>query len=189
MKYLRRFNEAIVWETNEIVEEILEVIENDPFLLSNVVIMKSKYLKSSSNPSEGYFLKFHYKEMVIEVSKLSKDFYLYGKHNNTYRNRHNTYRNRHNTLIDGELHDLLYKSILDASERNSNLIWLLKDRGILKSNNTTNELLERIIEFDVIKGDSVDLISLNSLYDFYDIKFSKIADIDFFNHHNIKYIE
>lgn len=190
MKYLRRFNEAIVWETNEIVEEILEVIENDPFLLSNVVIMKSKYLKSASNPSEGYFLKFHYKEMVIEVSKLSKDFYLYGKHNNTY-------RNRHNTLIDGELHDLLYKSILDASERNSNLIWLLKDRGILKSNSTnwrevmttTNELLERIVEFDVIKGDKVDLISLNSLYDFYDIKFSKIADIDFFNHHNIKYIE
>lgn len=186
MKYLKKFNEMHGYDskclssTDLIVLEILDVIEDDPFLLTNEILMKSKYLRSQSNPSEGYFITFHYKTMVVEVSKFQNNFYIYGKVNNQY-------KNRFNVEIDEKLNDILYRSIRDASERNYNLIWLLEDRGILKSN--TNELLERIIEFDVIKGDSVDLISLNSLYDFYDIKFSKIADIDFFTHHNIKYIE
>lgn len=179
MKYLKQYNESHVEVSivNEVIDEILNVISNDPFLLSKEIVLVDKTLVSQSNPSNGYFIKFRYQTMVVEVSKFPRNFYLYGKVRNIN-------KNRFNSTIDEDKNDILYRSIRDASNRNSNLLYLLKEISIPK-----NELLERLIEFDIIRDGQVDLISLSSLYDFYDVKFSKIACIDFFSHHDIKYLD
>lgn len=160
MKYLKRFNESNT-EDNKI-EDITTYL-NDTLFIEDMVINNTNVVKKSEFKFKGQDVLIYYSHssnLKISFDNINLEVY------------DSLYRNLHRAIINNVIRRL------------SLLIFLEKKIGIMKE-----DVVDRIIEFELIKNNMVDLISLESLYDFYKKEFDRNDVTLYLFKHSIKYIE
>lgn len=186
MKYLKRFNESL---NENVVDDLID------YLSSNVIVynLENNVLNSSDSKSEIGVrntmtkVSLVFKEMNINIfvdagsfSRLSYDF----------QNKPLLFKDMSvpSILCDNHWMDMLYMKInnelVSIDVNKQKLIyyhifrlfknWFNLSRMInwSKGHNKFN-IGDKMDEFDVTKGNRIDLISLNSLYDYYQMTFNE----------------
>lgn len=188
MKYLKRFNESL--NENSVVDDLID------YLSSNVLIYDLNNLKSTiyssdtlkeisviSGDTECISFSFENKEVKIYVPKYEYNSYLTINHNNipTFNNlklpinSNFLYLKINNMLIDLDYskQKMIYFRIAQKEINIFKVFRKLREDGIHKSKMTIREIYQRMEEFEIGKGNRIDLISLNSLYDYYQMTFNE----------------
>lgn len=151
--------ENLIKESNSDIEsylsELINVLKEDNFLLTNKVLI---YQRTPINGVHGgYLFKLKYKNIRLEVNKFPAYFSLIGEYDGM----------SHHPKISPELNKSLYQSIMKAYINRYNISNII----MFNLDITKEEAIERIEEFDIIENSEVNLISLNSLFDYYNITF------------------
>lgn len=171
MKYLKRFNESVN-NPELLLHEILEVLKDDNFLLSGDINI---YERTTIHPSGKSFLfKFKYKDIRMEIGKFPRLFCIL--YNNTM-----DMANFGEYMISPDLNLELYNLLLLAFDNND----VLNRYLVTRLDISKKEAIERAIEFDVIKNDKIDSLSLNSLFDYYNKPYNDDDTKSYFNYRNI----
>lgn len=153
--------ESVQWLTNKI-EDVTKYL-NDTLFIEDMVINNTNVVKKAE-------FKFSNQDVLIYYSHSS--------------NLKISFDN-----INLEVYDILYhnlhKAIVNNVIRRQFLLRFLEEEvGIIKE-----DIIDRIIEFELIKNNMIDLISLESLYDFYKNEFDKDDVTIYLSKLSIKYIE
>lgn len=137
------------------------------------------YIEFFKNQSYNYEVKarsyspyFYYKNILVEIYGSTSDIRLLIESGSDVEP----------SLLnsDNELNKCLYRHLSCIYHKSMKLVQVIdyKRTNQLKqyqsiNKETTNEIIERIEEFDVIINDKIDEINLERLFDFYEVPFTK----------------
>jgi len=166
MKYLKRFNEGIIdfyKKDTKVAEQLLDML--------NIQIITPYYI-SSSNVDGIYTTsiisndnKTIKREIHGHVDRIIKIF-IDDREINISKSLASKISDRVGIIYvttDGFFSYLIHHKIIDISKLpNTNTIGDIK-----------NELKDRFMEFDVIKNNQIDILSLESVFKFYDMNFTE----------------
>lgn len=168
MKHLKRFNESID-EDIKLYNDIVKCLEEDPFLLSGKIQLMSKLNDGRFN---GY--TFRYDEVPYKIYEYEDCLRTINPNNKVCPPKHHIFRKNSENLV---------RLLLDSNKKMivlANLVSSIMTECLYLIKK--DEIASRLEEFEVIKGDTIDLINLSHVYNYYDIQFDK-SDIKFISNY------
>lgn len=189
MKYLKRFNESI---EEDLVDKLITYVSN------NVLLYDMEYYIVSSSDSKSEIgirnmmtkISFTFNgsniNIFVDSNTFSRIYYDYSQKVLFFKDLRvpgilcdNQWIEMLYLRVDGELtpvdenkQKFLYYQMYRLFKNMFNMVRLINaSKGTNKF--LTSECIQRMEEFEVNKGNRIDLISLNSLYDYYQMTFNE----------------
>lgn len=173
MKHLKRYNEGFItdlfYSGNKIIKKYIDLIENNPSVKIKKLINKTFVINGEitvSDTSEMFDKKRY--SATIDGKNISASRDLIGSLCRKTSNRYRQQRARGRDINDR------YNYFVGL------LINYFRHRDI---NLSPDEMRDRLEEFGVVRDDfkktgDIDMLSLKSLFDFYELEFTQIAQDD-----------
>lgn len=158
MKYLKRFNESIKNDNDEVINKILKFVSTSYF------INKSSIFSDNFKPNKVEALNFACNDLDITIhNKGDKQILIIREVGD---------KNTRNTIVNHVKLKELFYSVLNIYVYKQLINTLVKELKLSK-----RDIIERVEEFEIIKNNEItgesylDLISLRSLFDFYNLNY------------------
>lgn len=173
MKYIKSFK---IFESGVIEDEVSDLSCDYilPFILEK---LNKQIINPEISPIGDYEILFYERPFYFKVTGNSLDREYLIKYDNKFIFR-GVYRNMLRTIIDYEL-DLIESTRKELTRLRLNMNMLIHTLTIdlsLPADHTMSKFglcRDRLEEFEVVKDYQIDYISLENLYDFYEVPFDK----------------